>query len=152
WIFQAPDPGGVVAAPLVTPDAIYLAAYKARGFRLAGTVFALDPATGRQRWAFTDGGEMLSTASSPALAGGRLYVGEGMHANFACKLYCLDPAAGTKLWAFPTGDHIEAGPLVAGGTVYFSAGNEGVYAADAATGTQRWNYRDDIHVDTTPCP
>lgn len=151
WVFEAPDRGGVAAAPLVTDGAVYLAAYAARGFRLAGAVHALDPATGRARWRFDDGGAMLATASAPALAGGRLYFGEGMHANFDCHLYCLDAGTGAKLWTVPTGDHIEAGPRTDGDTVYFAAGNEGVYAVDAATGARRWNYQHDVHVDTTPC-
>src|SRR5438067_12829935 len=94
WGFSAPQPGAAVAAPLVTPDAIYLAALHARGLRLGGAVYALDPATGKRKWAFDRDGEMLPTASTPVLADGRLYFGEGMHANFVCRLYCLDAATG----------------------------------------------------------
>jgi len=150
WAFEAPRPGSAVAAPLVTPDAVYLAAVHARGFGLSGAVYALDPATGKRKWAFDHDGEMLLTASAPVLADGRLFFGEGMHANFSCRLYCLDPATGKANWTFPTGDHIEGGPAVNGDTVLFPAGNEGVYALDAATGKQRWHFHADLHIDSTP--
>lgn len=150
WTFEAPRPGSPVAAPLVTPDAVYLAVTHARGFRLSGAVYALDPATGKPRWGFDRGGEMLPTASPPLLAGGRLYFGEGMHANFACRFYALDAATGKPAWDFPTGDHVEGGAAAADGSVIFAAGNDGVYALDAATGKPRWNFRADVHTDSTP--
>jgi outer membrane protein assembly factor BamB len=140
----------VVAAPLTTPDAVYLAAIHARGFRLSGAIYAINPQTGKPLWTFDRDGGMLPTASSPHLTDGRLLIGEGMHANFACRLYCLDPASGKPCWHFETGDHIEGGVAVEGDTVFFPAGNEGVYAVDSASGQPKWNWRDDLHIDTTP--
>lgn len=150
WAFEAPRPGSPIAAPLVTPDAIYLAVTHAHGFRLGGAVYAIDPATKKQRWVFDRDGEMLPTVSSPLLAGGRLYFGEGMHSHFACRFHALDAATGRPAWDFPTGDHIEGGPALADGTVVFAAGNDGVYALDAATGEEKWNFRADVHIDSTP--
>ena len=151
WAFEAPEPGAAVAAPLATADAVYLAAVHARGFRLGGAVYALDPATGKRRWAFDRDGDMLPTASSPVLAGGRLIFGEGMHANFVCRVYALDPATGLPAWSFETGDHVEGAPTASGGLVYVPAGNDGLYALDVGTGKPKWNYRADVHVDSTPC-
>src|SRR5262249_3176545 len=136
WAFEAPRPGAAVAAPLVADDAVYLAAIHARGFSLTGAVYALDPATGKQKWAFDRDGDMLPTASAAVLAGGRLFLGEGMHRNFVCQFYCLAPATGKPVWTAGTSDHIEGGPAVEGGTVFFPAGNDGVYARDAATGKE----------------
>ena len=92
WTFDAPQPGASVAAPLIAPDAVYLAAVHARGIKLSGAVYCLDLATGKRRWTYTRDGAMLPTASSPLLAGGRLYLGEGMHANFACRAAEMRPA------------------------------------------------------------
>jgi len=150
WSFEAPRPGSVIAAPLIAPDGVYLAAVHAQGFRVTGAVYALNPATGKPRWVFDRDGEMLPTASSPVFAGGRLIFGEGMHANFSCKLYALDPGTGKQVWAFDTGDHIEGGPATDGTTVYFPAGNDGVYAVDVASGRRRWNFREDVHIDSSP--
>ncbi len=151
WVFEAAEPGGIVAPPWVGTDAVYVAAVADRGLRSGGAVFALDPATGKRRWAFDAGGHMLPTASAPVLAGGRLFVGEGMHGHYACRLYCLDPATGRTVWDFPTTDHIESTPAVADGVVYFGAGNDGVYAVDAETGKQRWQFTADLHIDASPC-
>lgn len=150
WAWEAPRPGAVVAAPLATADAVYLAAVHPEGFRLAGAVYAVDPATGKRRWAFDRDGEMLPTASPPLVAGGRLFVGEGMHANFACRLYALDPTTGRQQWTADTGDHVEGGAAVAGDLVVFPAGNDGIIAVEPATGKVRWRFAEDLHIDTTP--
>lgn len=150
WTFTAPRPGAAVAAPRVAKDAIYFAAIHARGFKLDGAVYCLDPSTGKSKWSFDADGTMLPTGSSPALANGRLYFGEGMHANFSCRLFCLDAATGKQFWTFPTTDHIEGGPLILGDAVIFPAGNDGLYAVDAATGKMKWNFRADLHIDSTP--
>lgn len=150
WAFEAPRPGSAVAAPFVTESAVFLAAVHARGFSLTGAVYALDPATGKRLWTFDHNGEMLPSASPPVLSGGRLFLGEGMHANFSCHLFCLDPITGTPQWTFHTTDHIEGGAAVDGGAVIFPAGNDGLYSLDAATGARRWNFRADLHTDSTP--
>ncbi|MGL4423361.1 MAG: PQQ-binding-like beta-propeller repeat protein, partial [Gemmataceae bacterium] len=150
WLFQAPQFGGVVARPLVTSHTIYLVAYHYRGLRLTGALYAIDRATGRQRWLFDDDGGMLPSASAPVLANDTLFVGEGMHANFICKLYGMDPSTGKKRSEFITNDHIESGIAVEGGTLYFGAGNEGILAADARNGKRLWQQSLNLHFDTLP--
>jgi eukaryotic-like serine/threonine-protein kinase len=151
WVFEAPRPGSIVATPRVTVDHIYLAAAHTQGFNLAGAVYALDPATGKSRWVFDRDGHMLPTASAPLLIGDRLYFGEGMHGHFACRLHCVDAATGQARWHFATGDHVEGGPIEAGGLVLFPAGNDGLYAVDATSGEPKWNFRADVHIDSSPC-
>ena len=150
WAFEAPRPGSSVASPLVTADAVYLAAVHAHGFRLSGALYALDPETGKLRWTFNRDGLMLATASTPLLADGRLFFGEGMHANFHCRLYALDPVSRAEVWTFGVGDHIEGRPIADADTVYFPAGNEGLYALESKTGRRKWNFRADVHIDSTP--
>jgi outer membrane protein assembly factor BamB len=50
--------------------------------------------------------------SSPAVAGGRAYVGSSDG-----RLYVLDAANGSKLWEFNTGAAITASPAIAEGRV-----------------------------------
>jgi outer membrane protein assembly factor BamB len=150
WEFEAAEPGGFVATPWINGDAIFATALHMRGFRLAGRAYAIDPATGRKRWEFDADRTMLPTASAPVLADGRVYFGEGMHANFSCKFRCLDAASGAPLWDFDTTDHIESTPTVIDGVVYFGAGNDGLYALDARTGRRLWQSAGDLHIDASP--
>ncbi len=150
WTYEAPQRGGFLSTPWVEGDAAFVSAVLTSGLRQTGGVYAVNAATGAQRWAFLAGGAMRPAVSAPVLDGGRVYVGEGMHANFVCHLYCLDAATGLKLWAFEVGDHVESTPTVRGGAVYFAAGNDGVYALDAVTGARRWQFAADLHLDASP--
>lgn len=150
WVFEPPVGGGFVAAPTIAGDAVYLSAIHPRGLRLHGAVYAVDRARGKRRWTFIADGDMRPTASAPTLARGRLYVGEGMHADFSCRLYCLDPANGNPHWSITASDHIESTPVLENDTLYFAAGDDGVYAADALSGKIRWHFVSDLHIDSTP--
>ncbi len=150
WVFDAPDPGGFLAAPWVGDDAVYVSAVLTRGLTQRGAVYAVDPVAGKQLWAFSADAGMRPSASAPVRAGGRLFVGEGMHADFVCRLFALDAATGRPAWHLTAGDHIEAASTIVGDTVYASAGNAGVYAADIATGAVKWHFERDLHVDTCP--
>jgi outer membrane protein assembly factor BamB len=93
---------------------------------------------------------MLHRFSSPVVAEGRLFVGEGMHANFECRLYCLDATTGQKLWTYSAGSHIESTPVVTGNRVIVGAGDDGVICLDVKSGERLWRLERPAHVDTTP--
>jgi outer membrane protein assembly factor BamB len=150
WTFEPPERGAIISTPLVAGDRVYVSAIHDRGLHPGGAVYALDRATGKAVWKFDDDGEMLHTYSSPCVADGRLYVGEGMHANFECKFYCLDAATGKKLWHHAAAGHIESSPCVADGRVYVCSGDDGLYCLDAATGKVVWQFTDELHLDSNP--
>lgn len=150
WAFEPIERGAIVSSPLVAGRLVYVGTIRDEGERSRGVVYAVDRDTGKAVWRFDDGGRMLHMFSTPCLAEGRLYIGEGMHANFACKLYCLDAGNGQKLWEFPAANHIESSPTVADGKVYVGAGDDGLYCLDAVTGKQLWNFRDRLHIDASP--
>jgi outer membrane protein assembly factor BamB len=56
---------------------------------------------------------------------------------------------GSKLWDFPTTSHTESSPCVAGGRVFFGAGDDGVYCVDAVSGKEVWHFPG-LHVDSSP--
>jgi outer membrane protein assembly factor BamB len=150
-MFDPGRPGAIATSPVVNGDRIYLATIHDRGMSAArGVVLALDRRTRQLLWSFDNDGAMLHTISTPVLDQSRLYLGEGMHGDLPCHLYCLDAVTGRRLWAYPAGGHIESSPRVAGGLVYFGAGDDGVYALDAVTGKRRWHYNGPVHVDTCP--
>jgi outer membrane protein assembly factor BamB len=150
WVFEAPRPGTVLAPPAVTADAVYLGASHPHRLDSVGALYCLDPATGKSHWVFDRNGKMLPPASAPLVASGRVFVGEGMHGHTDCRLQCLDAATGRPIWDRRVGDHVEGGPVAAGDLVLFSAGNDGLYAANTATGTVAWHFAADLHIDSTP--
>jgi outer membrane protein assembly factor BamB len=150
--FEAVERGALIATPFVTSDRIYVAAVRDTGLQPTGAIHCLDRETLKPLWTFDDGGTMLHMFSSPVVADGRLYVGEGMHANFECRLYCLDAATGQKLWTYSAGSHIESTPWVdvIRKRVFFGAGDDGVICLNAVTGERIWKLEAPAHVDTTP--
>ncbi len=149
WTFEPPQRGAVVATPLADGDRLFVPVIR-DGDPPAGVVYCLNAGTGKVLWQFDDHGHMQHMISSPCLADGRLFVGEGMHANYVCKLYCLDAATGRKLWQATTAGHIESSPCVAGGRVFVGAGDDGLYCLDAATGAECWHFTERVHIDSSP--
>ena len=114
------------------------------------TLWALDIATGEEKWGFTTGAPIRF---APAIRDGKAYVvSDDGH------LYCLDAASGTLLWKFHAGVNdrriignghmisrwpIRSGLAVLDGVVHFASGmwpSEGVFvfAVDAKTGKEVW--------------
>ncbi len=143
--------GAMVARPLIDGDRIYAAVgYAPSAFGTPGNLYCLDHA-GHVVWDFNgvNSLRMKQVYSSPCLADGKLYVGEGFHTDAACKLYCLEAATGKKLWAYESESHTESSPCVADGKVYCGAGSDGLLCLDAATGTKVWEYKGG-HIDCPP--
>lgn len=150
WTYEPVERGAFMSSPTVADDKVYAAAIHDTAFSNLGAVYCLNATTGKPIWRFDDDGKMQHMYSSPCLADGRLYIGEGMHANFVCKLYCLDAATGKKLWHFVAGGHIESTPCAGDGKVYFGAGDDGIYCLDATTGEKCWQFQGPYHVDSSP--
>ncbi len=149
WTYELPQHGAIAATLLHDGDRLFVPIIR-DGDPPSGVVCCLRADTGKIVWQFDDDGHMQHMISSPCLADGRLFIGEGMHANYVCKLYCLDAATGRKLWEIKSAGHIESSPCVADGRVYFGAGDDGLYCLDAATGTVCWHFTERVHIDSSP--
>jgi outer membrane protein assembly factor BamB len=105
-----------------------------------GNVYALDTATGQQKWKFKTGDVVHA---SPAVANETVYIG-----SWDSYLYALDAATGTQKWRFKTGEDpkihnqvgLQSSPAVADGMVYVGCRDSNLYAVDAATGEKKWAY------------
>ena len=86
----------------------------------------------RAAWQFETGDRVRS---SPAVAGGTVYVGSNDG-----HLYAIDAETGQQQWQFETGDDVSSSPAVAGGTVYVGSYDGHLYAIDAETGQQQWQF------------
>lgn len=83
-------------------------------------------------WSYTTGADIWS---SPAITGGRLYVGSNDNT-----MYCLNASTGAVIWSTLTSDWIHSSPAVAGDRVYFGNDNNNIYCLNATNGTRIWNY------------
>lgn len=112
---------------------------------------------GDMLWRFTASGTLKPVFSSPSIANGRVFIGEGYHQDAACRLFCLDATSGDHVhWMLATKSHVESSPTVVGDSVYFGAGDDGLicYATvhsktDAASPPLRWHV-ENAHVDASP--
>ncbi|MBX9626380.1 MAG: PQQ-binding-like beta-propeller repeat protein [Gemmataceae bacterium] len=139
-VWEVPAGHQVMSGITVAGDRLYFGTAKKTGFRESGAVVALDRQTGREVWAYADG--VRPVYCTPTASGGKVYCGEGLHTDSGCRLLCLDAETGKPAWPrpFETGSHTEGRPWVADGKVYFTAGDDGLICADAATGAKVWQF------------
>lgn len=126
WSFQAG--AWVWAAPLANRDVLYVA-------DLDGIVYALDSATGTERWrSATPRGDVRG---SLALTGGVLVA-----ATSSGSIFALDPASGAEQWhAQPAAGRLLASPLVLESGVLFLSDSGTLLRVQPATGTYETLYK-----------
>lgn len=128
WRFQAEGPAS--RSPAIAAGVAYLQSGD-------GHVYALEAATGKERWKI----DLGSGENTPAIAGDTLYVNDGIGA-----LVALDAANGAERWRFSPGVAAFATPVVVDG-VLFTATDAGTLVALAAdTGEEQWRYEADAGI------
>jgi outer membrane protein assembly factor BamB len=85
-----------------------------------GSLYAVDAATGAERWRFAAGGAI---DSSPAIVDGVVYVGSGDGS-----LLAIEAATGVELWRFQTDGEVGSSPAVVDGVVYVGSTDGFIYA------------------------
>ncbi|MER6912364.1 PQQ-binding-like beta-propeller repeat protein [Streptomyces sp. NPDC000594] len=127
WHFEAPavflSAPAFAPGPAVTGGGVYLADY-------LGTVYALDAATGKDRWRIAT--ESRQSIEPPLVTGGNVHVGSGS------ALYTLDAVTGTPMWRFAAGGEVMGAPVVADGRLHFGSADHVLYTLDASGGQLRW--------------
>ncbi|MEU2154653.1 PQQ-binding-like beta-propeller repeat protein [Streptomyces sp. NPDC019396] len=127
WHFEAPavflSPPTFVPGPAVTGGGVYLADY-------LGTVYAIDAATGKDRWRIAT--ESRTSIDPVLVADGNVHVGSGS------ALYTLDAVTGTPKWRFAAAGEVIGAPVVADGRVHFGSADHVLYTLDASGGQLRW--------------
>jgi len=157
WKFHTMAP--FLASPIVSGDTVYVG---------GGNHFfyALDLATGNEKWLFQTGGRVQGSA---AVSNGSVFF-ESYDSDF----YCLDAATGKLKWKFKTEgerrfaakhlhgaepaaetmpdpfDFYLSSPVVANGLVYFGSGDTNIYALDASTGVLKWKFKAGDVVHASP--
>jgi len=148
WAFSDKDVkvADFSSSPVIVGDKLYVGSSEASVFSSRGIVYCINAKTGERIWRATTGKQIFS---SPSIYNGKVYIGEGYHEDYNCKLYCLDAETGGEIWSHQTTSHVESSPYITDGKVYFGAGADGVFCLDANTGEVLWHY-ENVHVDSSP--
>jgi outer membrane protein assembly factor BamB len=126
--WAAPTTAWVWAAPLATRDTVYVA-------DLDGIVYALDSATGVERWRTT--AARGDVRGGLTLTGGLLIAATGSGAVFA-----VDPATGAEQWHVETGvGSLLASPLVLESGLLFVSDSGTLLRVQPSTGTHETLYK-----------
>lgn len=126
--WQYPMQGQVqafVGSPVATGGVLFIGSSD-------GNLYALDAASGAEKWRFTTGNKVWST---PAVSGGVIYFGSTDR-----NLYAVDISSGKKLWAFTSQGSVMATPLVQDNTIYVGSFDRNLYALDM-NGKEKWRFQ-----------
>jgi outer membrane protein assembly factor BamB len=160
--FAAAYPGAVVAVSLATGKELWRGPDPAQGAAVIvhaglayvlgkeGTLYALDAASGRERWKAAFATDRAACASRPIVRDDTIYLTgiAGATAGDASKpagnyLFALDASNGQERWRYRAEAPYEhAGvclrqPIVTADTI-FAAGENRLYAVNRASGRDRW--------------
>lgn len=105
-----------------------------------GNAYAVREETGDLLWSYPAGG-----TSSPAISEDTVY----FSTQGACSLLALERETGTLQWCYP-GQSVPSSPTFAYGRVYFGSFDDNVYALDAKTGDQLWQFPTGNVITSTP--
>lgn len=130
------DLGGAPGqAPAVTPDTVYVGSYRTGGCLTsavclpgslggpAGTLHALDVASGAERWTAP---LKPTVRSAPAVTTDQVFVANGD------RLTAIDRHDGTHRWDVPISERVRSSPAVAGGMVFVDGWYGTVYGVGPA--------------------
>ena len=118
------------ASPIVQDGSVYIGTD-------GGVMHAVDAATGKERWQFATEGRISGEAAVVTLdpenenTEPTTVVLFGSHDGL---LYCLDAGTGTQRWAYETGDYINCGITLDGGTIVLAGCDSFLHLIDLKTG------------------
>ena len=118
----------------------------------AGSVYALDRATGKARWEDDTraDGPKAQFHGEPLLAGKRLIV--AADAEPQAHLYAFDSATGEVLWKVPFANGVTTSPMLVGERIVVASAMGEVAAVDPATGAVKWRVSPAGAIRTTWSP
>jgi outer membrane protein assembly factor BamB len=103
-------------------------------------LFALNAATGQQRWLYPAEAQNNTTFfADPAIQGDLVVVG-----SYDTSVYGVNASTGALLWPAPFADatdHIVGAAAVDDGTAYVPSADYSLYALDTSNGTKLWSFK-----------
>jgi outer membrane protein assembly factor BamB len=149
WTFKTT--GAIWSSPAIADDSCYFGSND-------GWIYALNTRNGKELWRFKTGGRVLGR---PTIHNAYLYMlsDDGY-------LYKLDRRSAKLIWKFDTHggtvprdfpsassaiyDYFASAATVADGTVFIGSADKKLYAIDAASGHEKWNFETQGIVRSTP--
>ncbi len=135
WTYEADE--AIDSSAAIADGTVYVGTW-------AGTLIALDLATGEERWTYTTG-DLGIGESSPAVAGDLVFIGD-----LGGVLHAVDTATGTARWTFETLGEIKSSPVVMGDRVLIGSYDGYLYGLAIADGALLWKYETLNYVHATP--
>lgn len=131
WAYKAAE--HFVASPVPDVGTLYLAglgAFSTPSFH----AFSIDPdAAERGLWTKAAPFIKLPTVSPPAVSGGLVVFGDGMHQTDGATLYCIRAENGRPVWQYSVPGklvHMEGAPTIERDRVFIGAGEAGVICVE----------------------
>ncbi len=134
WTFSTTK-GGFESTAAIVDGVVYIGSTD-------GNLYALDLATGHERWRFLT---QLGFTASAAVCDGRVYIGDS-DGTF----YCVDAATGRKLWDYQTDGEIDSSANFHAGHVLFGSQDTILYCLDAVSGKLVWKYQNPDQIRCFP--
>jgi hypothetical protein len=133
WVHKSAD--HFIAAPVPVGERLYVSGIS--GFNVPGAYMLDTNPSAKQRAVWSKSAPVLKqpSVSSPAVAGGKLVFGDGMHQNDGAMLYCVNADTGRPVWSLSVPGslvHLEGSPTVVGDRAYMGGGAAGVFCIDVA--------------------
>lgn len=101
------------------------------------SLYAVDAATGTERWHMSDGTSWIVT--SPSVRGDLVISARSSNG----RARAVDARSGEERWVVSTGGPVFSAPVLVDETVYVGSASGWVYALSAADGSERWKFRTD---------
>jgi outer membrane protein assembly factor BamB len=109
-----------------------------------GFLYAVERATGRERWRMDH--KVSWIMSNPAIADGKVFTGTS-DGRF---VQAVDLQTGQEVWRFSIQNVCWSSPAVADGVVYIGSDEGRLYALDSQTGQKKWQFRVGGRVRSNP--
>lgn len=128
WTFQT-EGDGIVGTPAIVNGTVFQTTFEGA----ENHVYALDAATGDERWRFD---QAANPGFLPVATNGALVFVPSLDNH----VYALDADTGTEVWRFQTGGRVEAAPALIGDTLYVAGMDSFVHALDTGSGKALWQF------------
>ena len=127
WMFESDR---ALSSPTVVDGTLFVTAGSSSRGEATGRVYALNAATGEQRWAVDVSGDpsWLTVVNETVFVSGTQN-----------RVHALAAASGGTLWERELDGSPRTAPTVAGGRL-FVGGQEALFALDTVDGTERWQF------------